>query len=112
MIETRAVQKDINQLSGKLERLFNTTDEVLFKDAKKDEINKNVYKLFININSSYDELLKTLDQSSQIEREMIDLEDQVRNIKLNANILKNIRITGSRIILITFFLKGEQGIAK
>lgn len=31
LIETRAVQKDINQLSGKLERLFNTTDETLFK---------------------------------------------------------------------------------
>lgn len=31
LIETRAVQKDINQLTGKLERLFNTTDETLFK---------------------------------------------------------------------------------
>ena len=31
LIETRAVQIDINQLSGKLERLFNTTDETLYK---------------------------------------------------------------------------------
>lgn len=34
LIETRAVQKDINQLSGKLERLFNTTDETLYKVYK------------------------------------------------------------------------------
>lgn len=47
------------------------------QDAKKDETNKKIYKLFININTTYEELLKTLDHSSQVDREVIDLEDQV-----------------------------------
>ncbi len=31
LIETRNIQKDINQLIGKLERVFNATDELIFK---------------------------------------------------------------------------------
>lgn len=50
---------------------------VVAKDAKKDELTKKIYKLFININTSYEELLKTMENSSQVEREIIDLEDQV-----------------------------------
>ncbi len=49
----------------------------LFKDAKKDETNKKVYKLFININDSYEQLIKTIEETSHIEREIRDLEDQV-----------------------------------
>ena len=29
--ETRMIQKEINQLTGKLERIFNSTDELIFK---------------------------------------------------------------------------------
>ena len=31
LIETKNIQKEINQLSGKLERVFNETDELIFK---------------------------------------------------------------------------------
>ena len=33
LIESRTLQKEINNLSGKLERIFNSTDELLFKVA-------------------------------------------------------------------------------
>lgn len=39
--------------------------------------------MFISINTSYEELLKTLDQASQVEREIIDLEDQVELVILD-----------------------------
>lgn len=52
---------------------------IKLKDAKKDEVNKKIYKLFININNSYEELLKGLETSSQVEREVLDLEDQVES---------------------------------
>lgn len=47
------------------------------KDAKKDETNKKVYKLFININDSYEQLLTTIEDTSHLERDIRDLEDQV-----------------------------------
>ena len=34
LIETKALQKEINQLTGKLERIFNTTDELIVKVFK------------------------------------------------------------------------------
>lgn len=79
LIETRNIQKEINQLIGKLERAFNTTDELIFKDAKKDEANKKVYKLFISINDSYEQLIQTIEESSHFERDNRDLEDQVNS---------------------------------
>ena len=82
LIETKNIQKEINQLIGKLERSFTTTDELIFKtvekDAKKDDTMKKVYKLFININENYEKLIQTIEQSNRIEKDNRDLEDQVR----------------------------------
>lgn len=83
LIESKSIQKELNQLTGKLERIFNSTDELIFKDAKKDEANKRVYKLFIGVNDNYEQMIKTLEETSQIEREIHDLEDQVNAEKQN-----------------------------
>lgn len=45
--DTREVQKDINTVTGKLERQFTVTDDLLFGHAKKDEQSKLAYKLFL-----------------------------------------------------------------
>lgn len=90
LVETKSLQKDLNQMSGKLERIFNTTDELIFKDAKQSEINKTVYKLFISINTEYEKLLEDLEQTSQLERECRDLEDQV-NLESQNKIGDNIQ---------------------
>lgn len=83
LIETRNIQKEINQLIGKLERVFASTDELIYKDAKKDETTKMVYKLFISINENYDQLIQTIEESSHIERDNRDLEDQVNSESQN-----------------------------
>ncbi|XP_025935171.1 coiled-coil domain-containing protein 22-like [Apteryx rowi] len=44
LVDTRALQKEINALAGKLERTFSVTDELLFKDAKRDEVVRKAYK--------------------------------------------------------------------
>lgn len=44
LVDTRALQKDINQLSEKLERTFFVTDELIFRDAKKDDAVRASYK--------------------------------------------------------------------
>ena len=49
LVDTRVVQKEINQLSGKLDRLFTVTDEQVFKDAKKDEARRAAYKLLASL---------------------------------------------------------------
>jgi len=43
--DTNSVQKEINQLSGVLDRTFAVTDELIFRDAKRDENVRKSYKL-------------------------------------------------------------------
>ena len=88
LIETKSIQKEINQLTGKLERIFNETDELVFKDAKKDDSTKKAYKLFISINENYEKLIKTIEETSVIMRELCDLEDQV-NSEAKNNFVNN-----------------------
>uniref|UniRef100_A0A8C7GIZ1 Coiled-coil domain-containing protein 22 n=1 Tax=Oncorhynchus kisutch TaxID=8019 RepID=A0A8C7GIZ1_ONCKI len=42
--DTKELQKEINSLTGKLDRTFAVTDELVFKDAKKDESVRKSYK--------------------------------------------------------------------
>lgn len=47
--DTRLVQKEINQLTGKLDRIFTITDEQVYKDARKDEARRTAYKLLASL---------------------------------------------------------------
>ena len=49
LVDTRMVQKEINQLSGKLERIFTITDEQVYRDARKDEARRAAYKLLASL---------------------------------------------------------------
>lgn len=47
--DTRHVQKEINQLTGRLDRVFTVTDEQVYKDARKDEARRSAYKLLASL---------------------------------------------------------------
>ncbi len=47
--DMRMVQKEINSLTGRLERVFTVTDEQVYKGARKDEARRAAYKLLANI---------------------------------------------------------------
>ncbi len=49
LVDTRMVQKEINQLTGKLDRIFTITDEQVYKDARKDEARRSAYKLLASL---------------------------------------------------------------
>ncbi len=49
LVDTRMVQKEINQLTGKLDRIFTITDEQVYRDARKDEARRTAYKLLASL---------------------------------------------------------------
>ena len=49
LLDMRMVQKEINSLTGRLERVFTVTDEQVYKDAKKDEARRTAYKLLASL---------------------------------------------------------------
>eukprot|EP00116_Pleurobrachia_bachei_P009879 sb/3470141/ len=75
--DTRVVQKEINSLNGKIERVFIETDEIIFRDAKNNELCKQAYKLLANLQSEFNALVRALDDIGSMNRELRDLEDML-----------------------------------
>ncbi|XP_035231883.1 coiled-coil domain-containing protein 22 homolog [Stegodyphus dumicola] len=77
LLDTRNVQKEINKLSGKLERTFTVTDELIFRDAKKDEAIRQAYKYVAALHENSSQLILIVEETGAIMREIRELEDQI-----------------------------------
>ncbi|XP_064481357.1 coiled-coil domain-containing protein 22 homolog [Ornithodoros turicata] len=77
LMDTKALQKEINHLTGKLDRTFTVTDELIFKDAKKDEAVRRAYKYLAAVHENSNQLLQAVEDTGAILREVRDLEDQI-----------------------------------
>ncbi|XP_047110934.1 coiled-coil domain-containing protein 22 homolog isoform X1 [Schistocerca piceifrons] len=77
LADTRELQKEINTLSGQLERSFTVADELIFRDAKKDEVSRRAYKLLATLHSDCSELVQMVEETGAIIREIRDLEEQI-----------------------------------
>ncbi|XP_060931012.1 coiled-coil domain-containing protein 22 [Limanda limanda] len=75
--DTKELQKEINNLTGKLDRTFAVTDELVFKDAKKDESVRKSYKYLAALHESCNQLIQTIEETGTILREIRDLEEQI-----------------------------------
>uniref|UniRef100_A0A672KRM7 Coiled-coil domain-containing protein 22 n=1 Tax=Sinocyclocheilus grahami TaxID=75366 RepID=A0A672KRM7_SINGR len=75
--DTKDLQKEINGLTGKLDRTFAVTDELVFKDAKKDESVRKSYKYLAALHENCTQLIQTIEDTGTIMREIRDLEEQV-----------------------------------
>uniref|UniRef100_UPI00358DFEA0 coiled-coil domain-containing protein 22 isoform X2 n=1 Tax=Myxine glutinosa TaxID=7769 RepID=UPI00358DFEA0 len=77
LLDTRDVQKEINGLSGKLERTFAVAEDLIFKDAKKDETARKVYKHLAALHENCGQLIDTIEDTGAVMREIRDLEEQM-----------------------------------
>ncbi|XP_077984420.1 coiled-coil domain-containing protein 22 homolog [Glandiceps talaboti] len=93
LIDTKSLQKEINQLSGKLDRTFTVTDELIFRDAKKEEAVRKAYKYLAALHEGCNILVKTVEETGSIKREIRDLEDQIDNESSNKTITNLEKIT-------------------
>uniref|UniRef100_A0A665U2W4 Coiled-coil domain-containing protein 22 n=1 Tax=Echeneis naucrates TaxID=173247 RepID=A0A665U2W4_ECHNA len=75
--DTKELQKEINSLTGKLDRTFAVTDELIFKDAKKDESVRKSYKYLAALHENCNHLIQTIEDTGTILREIRDLEEQI-----------------------------------
>ncbi|KAJ6654550.1 hypothetical protein lerEdw1_006857 [Lerista edwardsae] len=74
--DTKGLQKEINALTGKLDRTFAVTDELVFKDAKRDEAVRKAYKYLAALHENCSQLIQTIEDTGTILREIRDLEEQ------------------------------------
>ncbi|KAH9495231.1 hypothetical protein Btru_015787 [Bulinus truncatus] len=76
LLDTKSIQKEINSLSGKLDRTFTVTDELIFRDAKKDDAVKKAYRFLAALHENFEQLIKTVEDTGVVMREIKDLEEQ------------------------------------
>jgi coiled-coil domain-containing protein 22 len=92
--DTRMLQKDINTISGQLDRQFTVTDDLIYKTAKRDEYSKKSYKLLATLHTDCDELVKLVQETGTTARDIRDLEDQIEQEERVRNVVGNLqRIT-------------------
>nr|XP_060619208.1 coiled-coil domain-containing protein 22 [Anolis sagrei ordinatus] len=77
--DTKELQKEINSLTGKLDRTFAVTDELIFKDAKRDEAVRKAYKYLAALHENCSQLIQTIEDTGTILREIRDLEEQIES---------------------------------
>ncbi|XP_029975369.1 coiled-coil domain-containing protein 22 [Salarias fasciatus] len=83
LTDTKDLQKEINSLTGKLDRTFAVTDELVFKDAKKDESVRKSYKYLAALHENCNQLIQTIEDTGTILREIRDLEEQIETENSN-----------------------------
>jgi hypothetical protein len=91
LADTQQVQREINQLSGKLERIFIVTDEQIYKDARSDPARRTAYKNLAALRDTYSLVLEAIREIWLVRRQIKDLKDQIDNEsskKVGANLEK------------------------
>ncbi|CAL7938667.1 unnamed protein product [Xylocopa violacea] len=76
LADTREIQKEINMLTGRLERSFTVVDELIFRDARTNEASRKAYKLLATLHSDCSELVSLVEETGATIREIRDLEEQ------------------------------------
>ncbi|XP_035512207.1 coiled-coil domain-containing protein 22 [Morone saxatilis] len=92
LLDTKELQKEINNLTGKLDRTFAVTDELVFKDAKKDESVRKSYKYLAALHENCNQLIQTIEDTGTILREIRDLEEQIETENGNKTVANLERI--------------------
>ncbi|KAH0949806.1 hypothetical protein HN011_010228 [Eciton burchellii] len=77
LADTREIQKEINILTGRLERSFTVVDELIFRDARTNEASRKAYKFLATLHSDCSELVNLVEETGATIREIRDLEEQV-----------------------------------
>ncbi|XP_076625012.1 coiled-coil domain-containing protein 22 homolog isoform X2 [Colletes latitarsis] len=77
LVDTREIQKEINTLTGRVERSFTVVDELIFRDARTNETSRKAYKLLATFHSDCSELVSLVEETGATIREIRDLEEQI-----------------------------------
>ncbi|XP_076042993.1 coiled-coil domain-containing protein 22 homolog [Oratosquilla oratoria] len=90
--DTRSLQKEINTLTGKLDRTFAEVEESAFKAASTTEGARGVYKAVASIHELYGQLVDVVRETGAVQRDIRDLEEQliIEKKKKNEDNLKSV----------------------
>ncbi|XP_076173096.1 coiled-coil domain-containing protein 22 homolog isoform X2 [Ptiloglossa arizonensis] len=77
LADTREIQKEINMLTGKVERSFTVVDELIYRDVIINDASRKPYILLATLHSDCSELVSLVEETGATIREIRDLEEQI-----------------------------------
>lgn len=89
MTDTKHVQKQLNNVNGKIERCFTLADEMIFKDVSRDDMSRKAYKYLVTLHTDCNEIVKIVTETGNLKKEMKNLEEQI-DILCSKNIGENL----------------------
>ncbi|XP_028752883.1 coiled-coil domain-containing protein 22-like [Neltuma alba] len=72
--ETREVQLESNSIQERLHRTYAVADEIIFREAKKDPMGRQVYRLLTSIHESFEQMSEEILATDRIQREVAEYE--------------------------------------
>ncbi|EOY11953.1 Coiled-coil domain-containing protein 22, putative isoform 1 [Theobroma cacao] len=75
--ETRELQLESNSLQERLHRTYAVVDEIVFREAKKNPVGRQAYRLLTSIHESFEQISEKILSTDRIRREMADHEKKL-----------------------------------
>ncbi|GMH25477.1 hypothetical protein Nepgr_027320 [Nepenthes gracilis] len=72
--ETRELQLESNSIEERLHRTYAVADETVFREAKKDSVGRQAYRLLTSIHESFEQIREKILETDRTRREVADLE--------------------------------------
>ncbi|MCD7456045.1 hypothetical protein HAX54_030519 [Datura stramonium] len=75
--ETRELQLESNSVQERLNRTHAVVDETVFREAKKDQVGQQAYRILTNIHGSFEQIAENLLATDRARREVTDYEGKL-----------------------------------
>ena len=86
--DTRSMQKEINGIREHLARIYAVADEKIYQDAKRDQekgsrdtSKKDIYKLVVDLNKGFEDLIATIEEIGQTRATILNLESKIEQVQ-------------------------------
>lgn len=87
--DTKQVQKQLNNVNGKIERCFTLADEMIFRDVSRDEMSRKAYKYLVTLHTDCNDIVKVVTEIGNLKKEIKNLEEQI-DLLCSKNIGENL----------------------
>lgn len=89
--ETRDLQRESNANQGRLERTHALVDELVFRDAKKDPVSRQAYRILTNIHEDFSDCYGKVFSMDKVRREIAELQATLETMEKRPVDLKKIQ---------------------
>jgi len=87
LLDMKHLMKEITLVTDTLKRSFAVSDELLFADAKKDELSKQAYRDFVTMDECFKKLVTTIEETGETRNTIMQLEIKIEQMQSKVDTL-------------------------